>query len=85
VVEGALLGLYEFRELKTEEARPPLEELTLVEFDAGRIAQVEAGARAGQVIAESANFTRDLVNQPPNFCTPEYMAAANRRGLRAGL
>ncbi len=75
VVEGALLGLYEFRELKTEEAGPPLEELTLVEFDAGKIALVEAGARAGQVIAESANFTRDLVNQPPNICTPEYMAA----------
>jgi leucyl aminopeptidase len=75
VVEGALLGLYEFRELKTEEARPPLEELTLVEFDTGKIPQVEAGARAGQVIAESANFTRDLVNQPPNICTPEHMAA----------
>src|SRR5574341_1130742 len=75
VVEGALLGLYEFRELKSEKSEPPLEELTLVEFDAGKIAPVEAGARAGQVIAESANFTRDLVNQPPNICTPEYMAA----------
>jgi len=75
VVEGALLGLYEFRELKSEEAEPPLDELALVEFDAGKIAQVEAGARAGQVIAESANFTRDLVNQPPNICTPEHMAA----------
>lgn len=75
MVEGALLGLYDFRELKTKEAEPSLDELTLVEFDPAKVAQVEAGAHAGQVVAESANFTRDLVNQPPNICTPEYMAA----------
>jgi leucyl aminopeptidase len=75
VVEGALLGLYEFHELKTKEAEPSLDELALVEFDPAKVAEVEAGARAGQAIAESVNGARDLVNQPPNVCTPDYMAA----------
>ena len=75
VVEGAILGGYEFRDLKSKESDQPLDALTLVEFDAEKIAAVERGARAGQAIADAANFTRDLVNQPPNICIPEYMAA----------
>jgi leucyl aminopeptidase len=74
VAEGALLGQYEFQK-KAQPDEKPFESLTLVEFDAEKFDAVEAGARAGAVIAESVNFARDLVNQPPNVCTPEYMAA----------
>lgn len=75
VVEGAILGDYQFRDLKSKEGDKPLEAVTLVEVEAEQIAAVEQGARAGQAIAEAANFARDLVNQPPNICIPEYMAA----------
>lgn len=75
VVEGAILGEYEFHDLQSKEGEKPLDQLTLVEFDSAKAAAVEQGARAGQAIAEAANFTRDLVNQPPNICTPEYLAA----------
>lgn len=84
VVEGVILGLYTFEGRPRSE--PGVEALTLLEQTAGRLAEVEAGARAGQVIAESANFARDLVNQPPNVCTPDYLAErARQMATEAGL
>jgi len=75
VAESAILGEYEFRELKSKDGEKALDQLTLVELDPAKVAAVERGAQAGQVITECVNFTRDLVNQPPNICTPEFMAA----------
>lgn len=76
VVEGTLLGLYRFRELKTQngDVRPDAESLTLVEADAVQLPAVAAGARAGQIIAESAMLARDLVNRPGNVATPTHLA-----------
>ena len=76
VVEGTLLGLYRFHELKTklDDVRPDVETLTLVEFDATRVASLEAGARVGEIIAESTMLTRDLVSWPSNIATPSYIA-----------
>ena len=76
VVEGTLLGLYRFHALKTklDDVRPDVETLTLVAFDAARVGALEAGARAGEIIAESTMLTRDLVNWPSNIATPSYIA-----------
>ncbi len=78
VVEGTILGLYRFHELKTqlEEERPDIETLTLVEYDANKIADIETGARAGQIIAESVLLGRDLTNRPGNVATPSHIAQA---------
>ncbi len=87
-VEGTLLGLYRFHELKTQldEARPDLEALTLVELDAARVPALEAGARAGQIVAESTLLARDLVNRPANIATPTHIAeAAARMAAETGL
>lgn len=77
VVEGTLLGLYRFHELKTQldEVRPDLDALTLVEWDAARQGALEAGARVGQIVAESTRLARDLENRPANIATPSYMAS----------
>ncbi len=85
-VEGTILGLYRFHELKTklEDVRPDIETLTLVEFDAERQAALESGARRGQILAESTNFTRDLVNRPANIATPEHLAEQARQIAEAG-
>jgi leucyl aminopeptidase len=78
-VEGVLLGLYEFRDHKSTPAeRGPIESLTLVEADPARVAAVEAGARAGRILAEATNLTRDLVNQPSNHMTPHILADTAR-------
>ena len=87
-VEGTLLGLYRFHELKTqlEEARPDLEALTLVELDATRVPTLEAGARTGQIMAESTLLARDLVNRPGNVATPTHVAeVASRMAAETGL
>ena len=80
VVEGTLLGLYKWTEHRAVSGeRGPIESLTLVEFDAGKFAAIEAGARAGEGIGIGVNHTRDLVNEPPNYLTPAKLAEAAQR------
>ncbi|MCZ7543785.1 MAG: leucyl aminopeptidase [Anaerolineae bacterium] len=88
VVEGSLLALYRWRGLKTgDDDTPSVEALELVVRPGDDVAAVEAGARAGQAIAEGAMLARDLVNNPPNVATPTMLAEtareiAGRHGLR---
>ena len=85
VVEGTLLGLYRFHELKThlDDVRPDIDALTLVEFDAARREAFEAGARAGQIVAESTTLARDLVNRPSNIATPSHLAEVAQKMAEA--
>ncbi len=92
VVEGTLLSMYRFHELKTQldEEKPDIERLTLIEFDAKRKAALERGARAGQIIAESTSLARDLANRPANVATPFHIAevaqkVAEETGLRCQI
>ena len=74
-VEGAILGNYKFTAYKTAEDDPNrLDAFTLVEFDASKQTAAEAGAIAGQIIAESACFARDLGNTPGNDLPPATLA-----------
>ena len=75
VVEGTILGLYRYQELKNEPPdRPDPERFTLVQFDAAKLPAVEAGAQVGQIVAEAACLARDLVNRPANYATPTDLA-----------
>ncbi len=75
VVEGTILGLYGYRELKNEPPdRPDPERFTLVQFDPAKVPAVEAGARAGEIAADAACLARDLVNRPANYATPTDLA-----------
>jgi leucyl aminopeptidase len=77
VVEGTILGLYRFRELKSKDPeRADPETFTLVEFDEKRMVAIEAGARAGWIVAEATCLARDLVNRPANYATPSNLAEA---------
>ncbi len=85
VVEGTILGLYRFQELKTQlkDAKPNLDTLTLVEFDAERKSALDKGARAGQIIAEATCLTRDLANRPANLARPSHVAQVAREAAEA--
>jgi len=73
--EGSLLGLYDYRGQKTDDAPEPFpKSLELVIFDEGDVPEAQRGADAGTAIAAGVTLTRDLVNLPPNICTPAYMA-----------
>lgn len=75
LAEGTLLGLYEFNQHKApQEEQRQVAEMDIVEFDASRLAALEAGVRAGQIIAAAVTLARDLVNEPPNFATPTILA-----------
>ncbi len=71
VVEGTILGLYRYQELKNKPPeRPDPETLTLVQFDPAQMPAVEIGAGRGQIVAEAACLARDLTNRPANYATP---------------
>jgi leucyl aminopeptidase len=80
VVEGSMLALYRYDAPKAKKEEDDddtrIDSLTLVEFDAAKIGAIEAGARTGQVIAESVYLARTLTNQPSNVATPATIAEA---------
>lgn len=74
-VEGSLLALYQYDAPKQDdEPKHSPESLTLVEFDAGKVKEVEAAAKTAEAITNGVKLARDLVNMPPNVATPTKMA-----------
>ena len=87
LVEGAILGTYRFnRHKKTDEDAAELESLTIVEHDAAKQRTMAAAAERGRIVAEAANFSRDLSNEPGNVLTPtEFAARAEAMAQQLGL
>lgn len=89
MVEGSLLGLYSYHGQKTAPPPPSLpQSLELIVSNQDELAVASEGAAKGQIVAEAVALTRDLVNLPPNICTPAYLAqvaveVAQKSGLRA--
>lgn len=89
LAEGLLLADYRFDRFLTENLhlRPPtLQEVRLLVAEAGRKDTAAEGARRAQVVCQSVTVARDLVNQPGNIKSPEYMATqAAEEATAAGL
>ncbi len=76
--EGTLLGLYRFdadKREKEEEEELELESVTLVEFDGARIHTLEKAVAKAEAVVRGVFLTRDLVNQPANVASPQYLAS----------
>jgi leucyl aminopeptidase len=74
-IEGSLLALYRFD--KPQQATPDgneVTDLTIVEFDEARIPAIEQGAAVAEAVCAGTVLARNLVNLPPNYCTPSYLA-----------
>jgi len=86
--EGSLLGLYDYRGQKTGEPPEPLpRSLELMIFNERDVPAAQRGVDGGLAIAAGVTLARDLVNLPPNICTPTHMAqvaseVAEEVGLR---
>jgi leucyl aminopeptidase len=79
IAEGALLGLYTFRRYITRtEDKPGAVDRLLITGDIDEKPSREQGVSYGTIIAEAANWARNLVNEPGNHMTPERMADAAR-------
>ena len=79
VTEGALLGLYTFRRHKTrkENELGEIKQLLIAGNEKAK-PLLEQGINSGKILAEAANWARDMVNEPANYMTPSQMAEAAR-------
>lgn len=86
-VEGIILATYQysaFKEIKPDDSVFVEEATLLFEPDIRKV--VEKGARWGKIVAEAANFTRDLQNHPGNEMTPTRLAeSAKSMATAVGL
>ena len=85
IVEGALLAEYRFEKFKTAKT-PPIETLRLL-CAPKDLATAKRAGREGGIAATSANYARELGNQPGNVIYPQTLASeakrlASRKGLR---
>lgn len=89
IVEGALLGRYEYRGQKSGEAPAGTglpNNLQFLTENPAFEAELQAGTNIGLAFAAGAIMARDLVNLPPNICTPAYLAQhAREMAESAGL
>jgi leucyl aminopeptidase len=74
--EGTLLALYQFDADKEKEPQNEIGSFALVEFDEGKVAEMEKGMDTAVAIAAGTTLARDLVNMPPNVATPTRLAQA---------
>jgi leucyl aminopeptidase len=72
VVEGAHVGNFDPDYYRSDRKEQKIDELTVVA--SGDKNRLETAAREAQIIGESQNFTRDLVNEPSNRMTPTILA-----------
>jgi leucyl aminopeptidase len=85
IVEGMLLALYRFDKYRTEEhERREVTSITFVEGTRDRAKTVQHGVEIGRILAESANFARDLVNHPANDMTPTILSEQAQQMAKAG-
>ncbi|MFJ3957980.1 leucyl aminopeptidase [Arthrobacter sp. NPDC090010] len=82
--EGAALGAYAFHQHRSsrEGLKAPVATVRLVTALSGTAGAKQAVTRAA-VVGRHVNFTRDLVNQPPNVLYPESFATAARDAAKS--
>lgn len=74
IAEGSLLGLYQYQGQKSSElASNSLKTLIVALNSSEDTDDVDAGIKMGSAFAEGAILARNLVNLPPNICTPTFM------------
>jgi len=75
IVEGAILGTYQFNYYKTNQPTPDsIEKFIIIENKAEKKAIITKGIQRAEIIGESVNLARDLVNHPAIYMTPTQMA-----------
>jgi len=82
---GAVMGLFEPDKYRKEKEKREIKAAAIV-IEGGDKKAVQRGAERGRIIGESANFTRDLANEPGRYLTPTILAdRARQMAKEAGL
>ena len=74
VVEGAIVGNFDPDTYKSDRKDQNVESLTVVATNNNDQAKLQSTLDEARILAESQNFTRDLVNEPSNHMTPTILA-----------
>src|SRR5437763_12495280 len=77
IVEGAHVGNFDPDYYRSDRKDQKIDTLTVV--TGGDKNVLEKAAAEAQIIGESENFTRDLVNEPSNRMTPTILAERSRK------
>jgi leucyl aminopeptidase len=84
IIEGAVVGNFESDSYKSDRKDQSIDAVTIVAE--GDLKALDAAMQAGRIVAESQNFTRDLVNEPSNRMTPTMLAdRAKKMAAEVGL
>ena len=84
IVEGAFVGNFDPDYYKSDRKDQKIDAVTIVVQ--GDPQAMESTMQAGRIVAESQNFTRDLVNEPSNRMTPTILAErAKKMAAEVGL
>ena len=89
IAEGAVMGTYRFRRYKDNsngDDPKEIETLTIVESDKSKLAAIRRGGERGRIMADAANHTRDMANEPANALPPaKFAERAQALAKDAGL
>jgi leucyl aminopeptidase len=84
IVEGAHVGNFDPDYYRSDRKDQRIDALTVVAT--GEQAALDKAGKEAQIIGESQNFTRDLVNEPSNRMTPTILAErAQKMSAEVGL
>src|SRR5215471_10347772 len=75
---GAVMGLFEPDKYRKEREKREIKSAAIV-IEGGDKKAVQRGAERGRIIGDSANFTRDLANEPGRYLTPTILADRARQ------
>ena len=84
MVEGVLLGLYQFTPFKTVErdAIRVLDKFILAEENPETYITIAKAAESAEIVSEAVAFARDMVSMPGNEMTPTNLASEARKIAR---
>jgi leucyl aminopeptidase len=74
IVEGAFVGNFDPDYYRSDRKNQKIDALTILASGNSDQGALERTATEAQIIGESQNFTRDLVNEPSNRMTPTILA-----------
>ena len=78
IVEGFILGLYNFQQYKSKKKKSALQRLIISTENYNSqsidIKEIAKAIKEAKIVAQATNFTRDIVNQIPEEMTPKAMA-----------
>lgn len=86
IVEGALVGNFDADYYRSDRKDQKIDALSILTSGNTDKTALEKAAAEAQIIGESQNFTRDLVNEPSNRMTPTTLAErAKKMSAEVGL